>query len=198
MSDKPLVAITMGDAAGIGAEVTAKALQDPWVYEKCHPFVVGSVAAMDDALRLINATGGTRLAQDVDEVRGEHGTIDVLDLENLDFNALEYGKISPVAGQASVEWILRAGELAASGQVQAIATAPINKEACALAGHEDIGHMEIFQSQTGSKNVATMLMARQLRTVHLTTHRSLRIACDYVTKENVLAKIALTDETFKG
>jgi 4-hydroxythreonine-4-phosphate dehydrogenase len=96
-----------------------------------------------------------------------------------------------------VEWILRAGELAASGQVQAIATAPINKEACALAGHEDIGHMEIFQSQTGSKNVATMLMARQLRTVHLTTHRSLRIACDYVTKENVLAKIALTDETFK-
>ena len=197
MSDKPLVAITMGDAAGIGAEVTAKALQDPWVYEKCHPFVVGSVAAMDDALRLINATGGTRLAQDVDEVRGEHGTIDVLDLENLDFNALEYGKISPVAGQASVEWILRAGELAASGQVQAIATAPINKEACALAGHEDIGHMEIFQSQTGSKNVATMLMARQLRTVHLTTHRSLRIACDYVTKENVLAKIALTDETFK-
>ena len=197
MSDKPLVAITMGDAAGIGAEVTARALQDSWVYEKCRPFVVGSVAAMDDALRLINASGRTRVAHQVDEVQGEFGTIDVLDLENLDFSALEYGKVSPIAGQASVEWILRAGELAAAGQVQAIATAPINKEACALAGHKDIGHMEIFQRQTGSKNVATMLMAEQLRTVHLTTHKSLRIACDFVTKENVLAKIALTDETFK-
>lgn len=197
MPEKPLVAITMGDAAGIGAEVTAKALQDPWVYEKCRPFVVGSVAAMDDALQLVGATGGTRVTHQVDDVSGQHGTIDVLDLENLDFSGLEYGKVSPVAGKASVEWILKAGELAAAGRIQAIATAPINKEACALAGHEDIGHMEIFQSQTGSKNVATMLMARQLRTVHLTTHRSLRVACDYVTKANVLAKITLTDEVFK-
>ena len=112
MSDKPLVAITMGDAAGIGAEVTARALQDPWVYEKCRPFVVGSVAAMDDALRLINASGRTRVAHQVDEVQGEFGPIYVIRLENLDFNALEYGKVSPIAGQASVEWILRAGELA--------------------------------------------------------------------------------------
>ena len=71
----------------------------------------------------------------------------------------------------------------------AVATAPINKEACKLAGHQDIGHMEIFQAQTGAPNVATMLIARSLRVVHLTTHRSLRIACDYVTRENVLSKI---------
>ena len=197
MSDRPFVAITMGDPAGIGAEVTAKALLDQEIYEKCRPFVVGSAAAMDAALRLIGASVTTNIAHSLDEVAGQAGKIDVLDLENLDYSSIETGVVSPVAGQASVEWILKAGELAASGQVQAIATAPINKEACALAGHKDIGHMEIFQRQTNSSNVATMLMARQLRVVHLTTHRSLRIACDYVTHENVLGKIRLTDEHFK-
>ena len=107
-------------------------------------------------------------------------------------------RLSPIAGRASVEWILRAGELAASGQIAAISTAPINKEACDLAGFEDVGHMEIFQSQTKAPNVATMLMAGTLRVVHLTTHRSLRVACDYVTRENVLSKIALTDECFRA
>ena len=82
-------------------------------------------------------------------------------------------------------------------KVAAITTAPINKEACNLAGHKDIGHMEIFQSQTQASNVATMLMAGTLRVVHLTTHRSLRVACDYVTVDNVLSKIELTDECFR-
>ena len=198
MIERPLVAITMGDAAGIGAEVTAKALQDEWVYEKCRPFVVGSVAAMNSALELIGAPGSARTVHDIEDVDGSHGSIDVLDLENLDFGQISYGELSPIAGRASVEWILRAGELAASGQIAAISTAPINKEACDLAGFEDVGHMEIFQSQTKAPNVATMLMAGSLRVVHLTTHRSLRIACDYVTRENVLSKIALTDECFRA
>jgi len=197
MNQRPLVAITMGDPAGIGAEVTAKALQDDWVYEKCRPFVVGSAAAMSAALDLIGADGRAGAVHDIADVSGRRGAIDVLDLENLDFSQIEYGAVSADAGRASVEWILRAGELAASGQVAAIATAPINKEACSLAGHKDIGHMEIFQRQTQAPNVATMLMARSLRVVHLTTHRSLRVACDYVTRENVLDKIELTDRCFR-
>ena len=197
MNQRPLVAITMGDPAGIGAEVTAKALQDDWVYEKCRPFVVGSAAAMNAALDLIGADGRANAVHDIADVSGRRGAIDVLDLENLDFSQIEYGAVSADAGRASVEWILRAGELAASGQVAAIATAPINKEACSLAGHKDIGHMEIFQRQTQAPNVATMLMARSLRVVHLTTHRSLRVACDYVTRENVLGKIELTDRCFR-
>jgi 4-hydroxythreonine-4-phosphate dehydrogenase len=197
MDKRPLLAITMGDPAGIGPEVTAKALLERQVYERCRPFVVGSAAAMNDALRIINSPVKARVAHSLGEIRGEPGAIDVLDIENLDYGQIRYGRVSAVAGKASVEWILRAGELAASGQVQAIATAPINKEACKLAGYTDIGHMEIFQSQTGARNVATMLMARTLRVVHLTTHRSLRVACDYVTRANVLAKLRLTDECFK-
>ena len=197
MTQKPLLAITMGDPAGIGPEVTAKALMDPRVYRRCRPLVVGSAGAMDDALRIINAPVSPRVSHSLEEVAGEPGAIDVLDLENLDYSGITHGKLSAAAGKASVEWILKAGELAGSGRVQAICTAPINKEACSLAGYKDIGHMEIFQSQTGVKEVATMLMARTLRVVHLTTHRSLRVACDYVTKDNVLAKIKLTDDSFK-
>jgi len=197
MSEKPFVAITMGDPAGIGAEVIAKALLDGWAYERCRPFVVGSARAMDAALRLIGSAISTRVVHSLDDVAGQAGAIDVLDLENLDFGEIDYGQVSSVAGKASVEWVLKAGELAASGRVNAIATAPINKEACSLAGYKDIGHMEIFRSQTGAGEVATMLMAGTLRVVHLTTHRSVRVACDYVTRENVLAKIKLTDVSFK-
>lgn len=197
MTSRPFLAITMGDAAGIGPEVTAKALLDKSIYDGCRPFVIGNTDAMSSALRMIGSDVSARAASNLEEIDGEYGIIDVLDLKNLDFNEIKYGKISAVSGQASVDWILKAGDLAASGAVQAISTAPINKEACNLAGHKDVGHMEIFQRQTGAKEVATMLMARTLRVVHLTTHRSLRIACDYVTYANVLAKILLTDEHFK-
>ena len=197
MNNQPLLAITMGDAAGIGPEVTAKALLEESIYSKCRPFVVGNVDAMNDALRIISSNIVASAHSDLSTIKGQYGEIDVLDLDNLNFNEIKYGEISPSCGRASVEWILKAGELAASGVVKAISTAPINKEACNEAGFKDIGHMEIFQRQTGAEDVATMLMARTLRVVHLTTHKSLRVACDYVTKENVLAKIILTNDHFK-
>ena len=99
MSQRPLVAITMGDAAGIGAEVTAKALQDEWVYEKCRPFVIGSTAAMNAALDLVSASGTASVIHDAEDASGDAGSIDVLDLENLDFGQIEYGRVSPVAGR---------------------------------------------------------------------------------------------------
>ena len=197
MSERPFLAITMGDAAGIGPEVTAKTLVDPVMYEKCRPFVVGNADAMNDALKLIQSDLKAVALQSLEDISGTYGQIEVLDLNNLDYSNITHGEISEESGNATVEWILKAGDLAASGAIQAICTAPINKEACNLAGHKDIGHMEIFQNQTGAENVATMLMARQLRVVHLTTHKSLKIACDYVTKNNVYEKIMLTHKYFK-
>ena len=196
MNEKPFVAITMGDPAGIGPEVTAKALMDQRVYDKCRPVVIGDQAAMDEAHRLIGATASTHLAHSLEEVWGRPGTVDVLELENLDYGDIVVGQVSAAAGRASVEWVLKAGDLARSGQVQAIVTAPINKEASSLAGYKDIGHMELLQRQSGASDVATMLMAGTLRVVHLTTHRALRAACDHVTKANVLAKLVLTHESF--
>ena len=196
MSDRPFVAITMGDPAGIGAEVTVKALREASVYDKCRPFVVGNAEAMRDASDVAGAGMATRVVRTFDEVRGDAGAVDVLDIENLDYGSVETGRVSAAAGRAAIEWVLEAGNLAKDGRISAIVTAPINKEAASLAGYKDVGHMEVFQSQTGAKEVATMLMADQLRVVHLTTHRSLRVACDYVTRDNVLAKTMLTHEHF--
>ena len=159
--------------------------------------MIGNSSAMVSAIELAGGSGATNLIHDVEDAKGSHGIIDVLDMGNLDYSVIQPGVISAECGRASVEWILRAGELAAAGVIQAIATAPINKEACKSAGYTDIGHMEIFQRQTGSDQVATMLTARHLRVVHLTTHRSLRVACDYVTKDNILAKIELTHRSFR-
>ena len=198
MAGKPLVGITMGDPAGIGAEVIAKALAEGGVHDSCRPFVIGSTAAMEAAVRVIGGGTAVRGIAEAGDAAGDAGAIDVLDLENLAYGEVETGQISTEAGRASVEWVLKAGELAKDGEIAAIATAPINKEAARLAGYEDVGHMEIFQSQTGASNVATMLMAGRLRVVHLTTHRSLRRACDYVTTDNVLAKTMLTHEHFEA
>ena len=197
MSQKPLVAITMGDAAGIGAEVIVKALSDRSIYERCNPFVIGNPEALSEAVNIASSNASVRVVDSISNLEAINGIIDVFDMNNLDFSEVKYGELSTKCGRASVEWILKAGEMASEGKIQAICTAPINKEACDLAGYADIGHMEIFQKQTNSKQVATMLMSGKLRVVHLTTHRSLRVACDYVTEKNVLEKIQLTDEYFK-
>jgi 4-hydroxythreonine-4-phosphate dehydrogenase len=152
---------------------------------------------MEAANRLVGSTATTRLAGTPEEAAGRPGTVDVLDSNGLDFQGLNQGRVSAAAGKASVEWVLQAGELALAGRVKAIVTAPINKEACSLAGYQDIGHMELYQRQAGADNVATMLMAGVLRVVHLTTHRALRRACDFVTRENVAAKLRLIDESFR-
>ena len=191
MSERPLLAITMGDAAGIGAEVTAKALQDEWVYEKTRPFVVGSAAAMNAALELIGASGTAKVAHSVDDVIGEHGNIDVLDLENLDYGAIEYGKLSASSGKASVEWILRAGELASSGAVQAIATAPINKTAWRLAGLPWRGHTDLLAHLTGASDVAMMFHTDRLRVVLATVHVPLAEVPALLTRQRVERTVEL-------
>ena len=195
---KPIVAITMGDPAGIGPEVSAKALMDPGVHQRCTPVVIGSAQAMEAAHRLVGSPRSVHAAHSLEEATERQGGVSVLDPQGLEIEGLIQGQVSAEAGKASVEWVLTAGELAREGQVQAIVTAPINKEACRLAGYEDIGHMEVFQRQTGAENVATMLMTDGLRVVHMTTHRSLRRACDFITRENVLSKLLLTYQSFKG
>ena len=100
-------------------------------------------------------------------------------------------------GKAAMEWVSKAGQLAMAGVVDGLATAPLNKEAAAMAGYEAIGHMELLQELSGAKTVATMLMAKNLRVVHLTTHRSLKVACDYVKKDRILDYLRLTDDNFR-
>ncbi len=193
---RPTIAITMGDPCGIGPEVVAKALASGDVYAICRPVVIGSAWAMEQAARHAGAALRVREVESARAGGHEAGQVDIIDPHNLNPEDITVGKISAVCGRACMEWVSEAGRLALAGEIDAIATAPVNKEAASLAGYTSIGHMELLQELTGAPDVATMLMTKGLWVVHLTTHRSLRIACDYVTRERILGKLELTHDTF--
>ena len=193
---KPAIAITMGDPCGIGPEVVVKALADPWVYASCRPLVVGNTYAIQQAVELTSAPLRVNRLDDPSTAGRDPAVVDVVDIGNLNPEEITVGRISPACGKAAMQWVTRAGELAQAGTVEALATAPLNKEAASLAGYTSIGHMELLQELTGAKTVATMLMAKKLRVVHLTTHRSLRMACDYVKKDRILEFLQITHDSF--
>ena len=193
---KPVIAITMGDPCGIGPEVISKALAHKEVYDACRPVVIGNSWCMEQAVELTGRTLRVREVESPSAAGLSPEQVDVVDIHNLNLEDVTVGEISPACGKAAMEWVTRAAELAIAGQVNSLATAPINKEAASLAGYKSIGHMELLQEISGSPDVATMLMTGSLRVVHLSTHRSLRRACDYVTREGILAKLALTHHSF--
>lgn len=195
-SQKPAIAITMGDPCGIGPEVVVKAMADPRVYATCRPLVVGNVYAMEQAVSLTGLRVKINEVEDSATSGQEPGVIDVVDIHNLNPEDITIGEISPTCGKAAMEWVTKAGELAIAGVVDALATAPLNKEAASLAGYKSIGHMELLQELSKSKLVATMLMAKNLRVVHLSTHRSLSLACELVKKDRVLDYLKLTHDSF--
>ena len=194
-SQKPAIAITMGDPCGIGPEVVVKALADPRVYDSCRPMVIGNTYAMNQAVK---ATGLPLAIRETDDPTGageDPATVDVVDIHNLNPEDITVGQLSVPCGKAAMEWVTKAGELALAGIVDGIATAPLNKEAAAMAGYESIGHTELLQELSGARIVPTMLMSKNLRVVHLTTHRSLRVACDYVKKDRILDFLQLTHDS---
>ncbi len=194
--EKPAIAITMGDPCGIGPEVVVKALADPRVYASCRPMVIGNTYAMNQAVK---ATGLPLIIRETDDPIGageDPTTVDVVDIHNLNPEDITVGQISVPCGKAAMEWVTKAGELALAGIVDGIATAPLNKEAAAMAGYQSIGHTELLQELSGARIVPTMLMSKNLRVVHLTTHRSLRVACDYVKKDRILDFLQLTHDSF--
>ncbi len=193
---KPAIAITMGDPCGIGPEVVAKALSDPRVYLSCRPMVVGNSHVMKQALAVTGVGLKINEPGELSQAGLDPGVIDLVDIGNLNPEDITVGEINPTCGKAAMEWVTKAGELALAGTVDGLATAPLNKEAASLAGYTSIGHMELLQELSGAKTVATMLMAKNLRVVHLTTHRSLRVACDYVKKDRILEYLRLTHESF--
>ncbi|MEE9284860.1 MAG: 4-hydroxythreonine-4-phosphate dehydrogenase PdxA [Dehalococcoidia bacterium] len=199
MTQRPLLAVTMGDAAGIGPEIVAKALADSGVFSLCRPMVIGVAWAIEEAVRLTGGSAGVRPVARPDEAQGDAGTIDVLDLHNLRRDEVATGQLSAACGRAAVGYIEEAARLALDGAVAGIVTCPINKEAIQLGGapHEEIGHQEILARMAGSSLTATMLITRGLRVAHLSTHKSLIDAARYVTRETVLARLRLTAQSLE-
>ncbi len=192
--DRPYVAISMGDPAGIGPEITVKALMDTSVWDLCIPVVCGSV----EVLRQISGVVGSKLEiKEVRDVPFDSETVEpaiyVVDC-GLPSSPVKFGQVSREAGEASVAYINKAIDLALEGRAQATVTGPIHKEAIHLAGCPHPGHTEIFASRTGVKKYAMMLVHGNLRVTHVSTHVSLRRACDLCKKDRVLDTINITNQ----
>jgi len=166
---QPIIAITMGDAAGVGPEIIIKALAHREVYERCKPLIIGDVSRLRQAGEIVGSSLKVRSASGPKETAFEYGSVDCVDLGLIPDN-LPWGKLSALAGDAAFRYIERAVALASANEVDAICTAPLNKEALHAGGHPFPGHTEILAALTHTPEVSMMLMTPKLRVIHVTTH----------------------------
>ena len=190
----PLVAITMGDPAGIGPEVAVKALADERVRRACRPLLVGSVAVLADAARIVGSRARVVPVTDPASACWGAAYVNVASSAAAPAAELRRGAVSAAAGAAGYHAIARAVELALAGTVAATVTGPIHKEALNLAGFRFAGQTEIFAHLTGTRDYAMLLMAGALRVVHVSTHVSLREACERATRQRVETVIRLAHD----
>jgi 4-hydroxythreonine-4-phosphate dehydrogenase len=169
--DRPIIAMTMGDAAGVGPEVIMKSLAHAELYQQCRPLVIGDARRLRQAGQIVASTLTVRsLAQDeLDRAAYQPGAVDCIDLELIPPD-LPWGKLSAIAGDAAYRFIEVAARLAIAGKVAAICTAPLNKEALHLGGHIFPGHTELLAHLTGTEEVSMMLSTPKMRVIHVTTH----------------------------
>jgi 4-hydroxythreonine-4-phosphate dehydrogenase len=197
-SMKPKLAITMGDPAGIGPELCIKALVRQETYQICNPVIIGALSPLQKAAEAAGIQClSFNVITSVKEACFTHGTIDVLDIWDLDFNSIEPGKVSKISGGHSFNYVKTAIDLALSKDVDATVTNAISKEAINLAGHLYAGHTEIYAHLTGTSKYTMMLAHGPLRVVHVSTHVSLREACDLVKRGRVLDVIRIAHAAYK-
>jgi 4-hydroxythreonine-4-phosphate dehydrogenase len=165
----PIIGITMGDATGVGPEIIVKSLTHDLVYQQCRPLVIGDAGRLELANEIVKGSARIRRIKEASEAQYQPGVIDCIDL-NLIPADLPFGQLSPIAGDGAYQYIARAVRLAEAGQIDAICTAPLNKEALHAGGHKYPGHTEMLAHLTNVEEVSMMLVAPQLRVIHVTTH----------------------------
>ncbi len=183
---RPIIAIPLGDPAGIGPEIVVKALAEESIYAVCSPLVVGDRKVVAKALDVCNVSAHLQVVKNPAEGRYEHNTIDLIDLDNVDMATLSIGESQAMCGRAAFEYIERSVNLALNRTVDALATTPINKESLRAADIPQIGHTEILAELTDTHDPLTMFEVHGMRVFFLSRHVSLREACDLVTKDRVL------------
>jgi 4-hydroxythreonine-4-phosphate dehydrogenase len=191
---KPIFAVTLGDPAGCGPEIIAKVISQGLVEANARLLCVGDVRVLNKAYDTIGQPARLHPVSSVAQATFKPGCLDVLDLHNVDLNALPIGQVSAQAGQAAYEYITTAIDLAMAGEVDAVVTLPINKEALHLAGNHYDGHTEIFATRTGCKKFTMLLASGDFRVTHVSTHCSLFKAIERCQTERILDVIHLTDQ----
>jgi 4-hydroxythreonine-4-phosphate dehydrogenase len=187
---KPVVAIPMGDAAGIGPEIIVKALADPLVQEKARCIIVGDRNVLQQAIEFCNLKLKIQVVREPEQGKYEPGILNLIDLENIAMDQLKIGAVQAMTGQAAYDYIEKATRLCLEKKADALATTPINKESLKAAAVPYIGHTEIIGALTETKKPLTMFQVHDLRVFFLSRHVSLKDACGLVTQDNLAAFIA--------
>jgi 4-hydroxythreonine-4-phosphate dehydrogenase len=187
--NKPIIAITMGDAAGIGPELVVKALSQAASYESCCPFVVGDPEVLSAIVQVVGAPVQVRAIESLSEASFSPPAVDVLRPEGLRIEEVPWGKVDPAMGKAAALCLAKAFELAMAGQVQGVVSAPLSKEAFHLAGYHYRDELAYLSDLTGSPGAFTMGVMDWLWTAAVTEHVPFRDIASLVKKEQVLRRI---------
>ncbi|MGE5327883.1 MAG: 4-hydroxythreonine-4-phosphate dehydrogenase PdxA [Deltaproteobacteria bacterium] len=192
--ERSIIGIPIGDPSGIGPEIVLKALNNKELYYICKPLVIGSV----EVIRIISNTIDSPLKLNVitkpEQGKYKYGIIDIISINNIDINLLKYGEVQAEAGKAAYEYIEKTAELANKGQINAIATAPINKEAIRAANVKFVGHTEMLADLTKTEDPLTMFQVYNMRVFFLSRHIALKEACNIVKKDKILKYIERCSE----
>ena len=195
--NKPIIGISMGDPASIGPEVTVKSVAMEEIREICKPIIIGDANVLEKAVGISRLNLRINKIKQVSEAKFEKGTVDAIDMQNVSIENHKMGKVSAEYGNAAFENVVKLIDLALKKELDATVTGPIHKESINLAGHKFSGHTEIYAKYTRTKRYAMLLVEEDLRVIHVSTHVSLREACDLVKKERILKTIELLDEACK-
>ena len=187
--NRPILALTMGDVAGIGPEIIAKVFRRPEVRELARLLVIGDVAALQRGIDVTEGELSINRVDEVTELADSAGTVDILQPgEAID---APVGEVSAAAGEGSVRFVKEACRLGRDRSIDGIVTAPLNKAAMHAAGHKYPGHTELLAEEFGVKRFALVLGAEGLYIFHITTHVALRSAIELMTVERTLSTLRL-------
>ncbi len=194
---RPVTALTMGDPAGIGPEICVGTMLDKEIHEVCRPFMIGSIAIMDRAAKVLGKELKYNKITDPAEAKYEYGVIDIIETGDYDTDSIQWGEVQELAGRMAIDFIMKSIELGMAKKVDAVSTAPIHKGAIKLVGVKEPGHTEIYQNQTNSEYALTMFSCHKLRVFFVSRHMSLVDACHYATKEVVLQNVINIDKELR-
>lgn len=202
---KPLIAVPIGDPAGVGPEIVAKSIASKEVFEAANCIIIGDKAIVENAIRIVGADLKVNVIHAPEEGDYSEGILNLIDLGNVDLENFAFGKVNGMCGKAAYEYIAKSIELANEGKVDAVATTPINKESLRAGEINFIGHTEIFGALTDTEDPLTMFETNGMRVFFLTRHVSLREMLDMITKDRIkdyvkrclkaLEKLGVTDGT---
>lgn len=183
---KPLIAVPIGDPAGIGPEIVSRSIDDRELFKIANCIVVGDKKIMENAIKIVDADLKINVVDDIAQCIFEEGIMNLFDLDNIDMDKFEFGKVNAMCGQAAYDYIEKSISLAMEGKADAVATTPINKESLHAAEVNFIGHTEIFGALTDTEDPLTMFETNGMRVFFLTRHKSLRAMLDDIKKDRII------------